>query len=99
MRPWAQFRTEIARDVRTRELTNDPNASIRSQVVNLPAGRALQTISVYQHQPSHQHYRVVYYDFWKEGVFHEVQYVCLAKLSGVYVPIFDRSARSIRFTT
>jgi hypothetical protein len=83
---------------RTEELARDPHASIHTRVVSLPAGRAFESIVVRNDQSSHQRIREVQLDFLRDGMQYEFEYFCVEKMSGVYVPVFGTSARSIRLT-
>jgi len=95
---WAAFYERLYKMRRTEELARDPHASIRTRVTSLPAGRAFESIVVRYDQSSHERIRQVQLDFLRDGMQYEFQYVCPEKLSGVYVPVFDTSARSIRLT-
>jgi len=96
---WEDFRVQIQRDIRVRELSSDPHASVRFRVVHLPAGSAVQTIAAFSGQRSRERVRTVYYDFWRNGMLWEVQYMCFARKSGVYVPVFDASILSLRIAS
>jgi len=95
---WGQFYARLYKLRRTEELARDPHASIRTRVVNLPAGRAFESIVVRNDQSIHQRLREVQLDFLKDGKQYEFEYFCLEKMNGIYVPIFDTSAHSIRLT-
>lgn len=95
---WGRFYARLYKLRRTEELARDPHASIRTRVVKLPAGRAFESIVVRNDQSIHQRLREVQLDFLKDGMQYEFEYFCLEKMSGVYVPVFDTSAHSIRLT-
>ena len=95
---WGEFYARLYKLRRTEELARDPHASVRTRVLRLPAGRAFESIIVRTDQSMHQRIREVQLDFLKAGTQYEFEYFCLEKMSGVYVPVFDTSARSIRLT-
>jgi hypothetical protein len=96
---WAEFRARIDRDVRVRVLAQYPGASIRSRIVTVRAGHAVESIVIYGARTKYAGERDVYYDLLKDGVQYEFKYICPNRLVGAYVPVFAASARTISFTS
>jgi len=94
---WGEFYRRMYKLRRTEELARDPHASIRTRVVSLRAGRAFESIVV-RSDPRVGKLREAQLDFLRNGLQYEFEYFCLEKMSGVYVPVFDTSAHSIRLT-
>jgi hypothetical protein len=90
------FSSAIGRSVRTRFLSVDAHAALRTDVVNLPAGRAVRTTAVYLHPTLHTRVWTVIYDVLGSGAYYELQYTSLASKRGSFASVFDTSARSIR---
>jgi hypothetical protein len=95
---WTEFRERLPRDVRLEVLAKYPKSSIRSRVVTLSARPAVEVIVIYGSQTRYAGERDVYYYLLKDGVQYIFKYMCLNKQAGTYLPMFDASAGTIRFT-
>jgi hypothetical protein len=95
----ATFTSTMFRRAREVYLAQDPNATIRSRTLTLPAGRAIEVITRLVRSSGSRSYplSVQSYAFLHEGIVYEFVYLTLTPKVGTYVPIFEKSARSIRF--
>jgi hypothetical protein len=95
----AEFTAAAYRAARQTYLAQDPKARIRSQTVALPAGRVFEVTARLVRRAGSRTYplSVIVYTFLRGGKLYQFVYITLTPKVGTYVPIFERSARSIRF--
>jgi hypothetical protein len=86
----------IGRNVRTGLLSLDPKASVHTDVVMLPSGRAVRTTAVYVFPTLHARVRTVFYDLLQSDAYYQLEYTSLASKRRSYAGVFETSARSIR---
>jgi hypothetical protein len=80
-------------------LAQDPKASIRSRAVSLPGGRAFEVITRLVRRRGQHAYplSVKVFSFLRAHTVYQFIYITRTAKVGAYFPVFDRSARSIRF--
>lgn len=95
----ASFSSDLYKRARQVYLAQDPKATIRSRTVALPAGHAFEVITRVVRRVGSRSYplSVQSYAFLHRGKVFEFVYLTYTPRVGVYFPLFDRSARSIRF--
>jgi hypothetical protein len=96
---WTSFIKQEYKLSRNVYLQLDPNAQLHSRTVSLPGGRAYELIATFTEHSGGRAYpeHIVHYDFLVDGHQYDFRYTCGSKTVGTYGPLFDASARSIRF--
>ena len=81
-------------------LAQDPNASIRSRRVAFSAGHGFEVITTLVRRAGSRSYplSILSYVFLHGGDSYEFVYYTSTPRAGLYFPVFNESARSIRFT-
>jgi hypothetical protein len=88
--------------VRKAYLKQDPKATLRSRTIALPAGKAFEVIArlaVKAKGAPSQALSIYDYSFLNRGHVYEFLYAVETAKTGSYTSTFDRSVRSIRFTS
>jgi hypothetical protein len=96
---FAALTSALYTSARQTYLAQDPKARIRSRAVALPGGRAFEVITTLVRRSGSRWYplSVKSYSFMRGGKVYQFVYMTLTPRIGTYFPVFERSARSIRF--
>jgi hypothetical protein len=98
--PFSSLASETVANAHKLFRTEDPKASIRSRSVSLPVGKAEEVIVRERVERDGRFVDMVIniYVFLHGHRSYQFAYASAADRLAVYLPIFDRSVRSIRFT-
>ncbi|HEX4519645.1 MAG TPA: trypsin-like serine protease [Gaiellaceae bacterium] len=93
------FFTSILASAKEKYLGQDARAVLRSRIVKLPAGRALELIAhvTLKVDGRRSLLWVENYNLFRNGVGYDIEYQGHPPYDGIDIPVWQRSARTIRF--
>lgn len=95
------YLAHVAKEARQTYLVTDPKAVVRSHSVRLPAGRVLDVVAQLTERVGSHTYRLrdESYNVLHDGIGYSFVYQSLISAGAVDLPVFQRSAQTIRFTS